>query len=48
MKDLLDKAKNQPSNLKEKVLYFVTTATDGYTAIFSYHEILITSRVITY
>ena len=40
LKDLLDKAKITLQNPKEKTkLYFVATATDGYTAIFSYHEI---------
>lgn len=40
LKDLLDKAKINLQNPKEKgKLYFVATATDGYTAIFSYHEI---------
>ena len=40
LKDLLDKAKITLQNPKEKgKLYFVATATDGYTAIFSYHEI---------
>ncbi len=40
LKDLLDKAKISLQNPKEKgKLYFVATATDGYTAVFSYHEI---------
>ena len=40
LKDLLDKAKISLQNPKEKgKLYFVASATDGYTAIFSYHEI---------
>lgn len=40
LKDLLNKAKINLQNPKEKgKLYFVATATDGYTAIFSYHEI---------
>lgn len=39
-KDILDKAKISLQNPKEKgKLYFVATATDEYTAIFSYHEI---------
>ncbi len=37
---LLDKAKIVLQSPKEKgKIYFVATATDGYTAIFSYHEI---------
>ena len=40
LKDLLDKAKINLQNPKEKgKLYFIAIATDGYTAIFSYHEI---------
>lgn len=40
LKDLLDKAKINLQNPKERgKLYFVATATDGYNALFSYHEI---------
>ena len=40
LKDLLEKAKIDLQNPKDKgKLYFVASATDGYTAIFSYHEI---------
>lgn len=40
LSELLDKAKIVLQSPKEKgKIYFVATATDGYTAIFSYHEI---------
>lgn len=40
LKNILDRAKINLQNPKEKgKLYFIATATDGYTAIFSYHEV---------